>query len=343
MAEIDQQTYSTVVGYFPSEQSAEAAVRALQDAGFTADQVGIAGRTSTGFMTEDQNTSSSSARETGEKAGRAASGFWGSIKNMFEGPVEPYADEKQRGDLANREVTSNEYDYDSGDFHQSLSGMSLPEDRSRYFSGRIGSGNGVLVTVNAGNRRAEAEQIMVSQGADLGDNPTQDYGSAGSSSTYAGDPSLTDRAAYPGSTQYQDTQEAGQNRGGVSQTPGQQRIQLYGEVLRVHRDRVQRGEVRLRKEVITETETVQVPVTREELVVERIPVAGEQAAPGANIGDESEIRIPLSEDRVSVEKQAVVREEVQVGKREVTNVESRDEQVRREELRVDDETKRKAS
>jgi uncharacterized protein (TIGR02271 family) len=40
---------------------------------------------------------------------------------------------------------------------------------------------------------------------------------------------------------------------------------------------VNRGEVRIRKEVLTTTQTIEVPVTREELVVERVPVSGEVA------------------------------------------------------------------
>ncbi|HET7348788.1 MAG TPA: YsnF/AvaK domain-containing protein, partial [Acidobacteriaceae bacterium] len=111
-------------------------------------------------------------------------------------------------------------------------------------------------------------------------------------------------------------------------------------VLRVHRDRIQRGEARLRKETVTENQRVDVPVTREELVVEKVPVAGEKAAPGARIGEDSEVRVPLSEERVSVDKEPVVREEVRVGKKGVTNVESRDETLRREELRVEDKSKK---
>jgi uncharacterized protein (TIGR02271 family) len=80
-------------------------------------------------------------------------------------------------------------------------------------------------------------------------------------------------------------------------------------VLRVHKDRVSRGEVRLRKEVITTTQTVEVPVTREELVLDRVPVPGQVPATGAAF-DSKEIRIPLSEEHATVSKQAVVREEV---------------------------------
>ena len=69
----------------------------------------------------------------------------------------------------------------------------------------------------------------------------------------------------------------------------------------------------------TTTQTVEVPVTREELVVERVPVSGQVPATGATFGSE-EIRIPLSEERATVSKQAVVREEVRVGKKQVATL-----------------------
>jgi uncharacterized protein (TIGR02271 family) len=104
-------------------------------------------------------------------------------------------------------------------------------------------------------------------------------------------------------------------------------------MLRTYKERVQRDEVRLRKEVVSENKTVQVPVTREELVVERVPASG-QAAPG-EIGTDQEIRVPLSEERVRAEKQPVVTGEVRVGKRTVQNTETVSENVRHEELRAD--------
>ena len=113
------------------------------------------------------------------------------------------------------------------------------------------------------------------------------------------------------------------------------RVQLFGEVLRVHKERINRGEVRIRKDVVTENQTIEVPVTREELVLERVGVAPNTPAPSANIGQAQEIRVPLSEDKVRVEKQPVVREEVVVGKREVADVATVGGDVRHEELRVD--------
>ena len=113
------------------------------------------------------------------------------------------------------------------------------------------------------------------------------------------------------------------------------RLQLFGEVLRVHKERISRGEVRVRKDVVTENQTIEVPVTREELVLERVAVSPNTPASSANIGRSQEIRVPLSEDSVRVEKQPVVREEVIVGKREVSDVARVGDEVRHEELRVD--------
>ena len=122
-----------------------------------------------------------------------------------------------------------------------------------------------------------------------------------------------------------------------SDLKGEQRIHLVSEVLRVHKERVQRGEVRLRKEVVTETQNVEVPVSREELVVERVPVEGREAG-SAEVGTgEQEIRVPLTEEQVRVEKKPVVNEEIRVGKRQVEQSQRVSDTVRREELRSEEQ------
>src|SRR5256885_6644657 len=121
---------------------------------------------------------------------------------------------------------------------------------------------------------------------------------------------------------------------GVSGTEGDRRIQLRGEMLRTHKERVQRGEVQLRKDVVTQNQNIQVPVTREELVIERTPGSGQVSG---EIGRDQEVRVPLSEERVRVEKQPVVNEEVRVGKRQVQSNKQVSDQVRHEELHVDKE------
>jgi len=109
-------------------------------------------------------------------------------------------------------------------------------------------------------------------------------------------------------------------------------IQLREERLKVRKTPVETGDVRVRKEVVTEQKTIDVPVEREEVVIERRPASGR--ATGTDFGAE-EIRIPVKEEKVDVTKEAVVTEEVSVGKRKVQDTKHVSETVRKEELGVD--------
>ncbi len=99
---------------------------------------------------------------------------------------------------------------------------------------------------------------------------------------------------------------------------------------------MQTGEVRVRKEVSTHEETLNVPVTREEVVIERRPVSG-PASSSADIREGQEIRIPVREERVHVTKETVPTEEVSVGKRKVTETQEVSGTVRKEHARVERE------
>jgi len=108
-------------------------------------------------------------------------------------------------------------------------------------------------------------------------------------------------------------------------------IQLHEERLRLDKEQQTTGEVDVRKDVVTETQRVDVPVEREEVVVTRRKVG--KSGDAADIKAE-EIRIPVKEERVKVTKEPVVTEEVSVGRRKVQDVEHVDEKVRKEKLNV---------
>ena len=110
---------------------------------------------------------------------------------------------------------------------------------------------------------------------------------------------------------------------------GPEDIQLYGEELRVHKEKVGSGDVRVHKETVTEMHTVQVPVTREQLVVEHTD--------SSSAYREREIVVPLSEERVHVDKDVHLLEQYRVGKHEVTRKEPITESLRRERLLIDNE------
>ncbi len=116
------------------------------------------------------------------------------------------------------------------------------------------------------------------------------------------------------------------------------RVQLREERLSIDKQRVASGEARIRKEVVSEQQLVDVPVYHEELFIQRRPVSGAAATTTTPIGEGEEIRIPLSEERVDVRKQTVVTEEVAIGKRKVEETEHVSDTVRHEELVVDEGT-----
>jgi uncharacterized protein (TIGR02271 family) len=111
------------------------------------------------------------------------------------------------------------------------------------------------------------------------------------------------------------------------------RITLSEEQLDIGKRQVQAGEVEIRKTVETEHVRETVPVTREELSVERRPLSAD-AATGADIG-EDEIRIPLMQEEVVVDKRVVPKEEVVVKKHAVTEERVVADDVRRERLETD--------
>jgi uncharacterized protein (TIGR02271 family) len=114
----------------------------------------------------------------------------------------------------------------------------------------------------------------------------------------------------------------------------QESIELREEELRVQKERVEAGEVRLRKEVVKENKSIDVPVTHEEVIVEKRPVGDRRPASG-NIGDDEEVRIPVTKEQVRVEKTPVVREEVSLKKQQVQDSREISETVKREEAWVD--------
>src|SRR5438874_2417747 len=107
------------------------------------------------------------------------------------------------------------------------------------------------------------------------------------------------------------------------------------EQLRAQKQPVETGEARLRKDVVSEQQSMDVPVTHEEVYVERRPGSGQPT--DQPIGEGETYRVPVRDEQVSVEKQAVEREEVGMGKRPVEETKRVSDTVRREEAHVERE------
>ena len=144
---------------------------------------------------------------------------------------------------------------------------------------------------------------------------------------------------------------ASTSEGGVEAAPGERtgvmtdkdqlRVQRTEEELRAGTREREAGAINVRKRIRTDQETMEVPTRREEVSVDRVPVEGETS--GTEIGDDDEVRIPVTEEEVVVEKRPVAKEEVRIRKDVVEDTEVVEEDVRREEIEIDDETTRRTS
>ncbi len=111
------------------------------------------------------------------------------------------------------------------------------------------------------------------------------------------------------------------------------KLEVVEEQLHARKQKVRAGEVTVRKEVTTETKSIDVPVEREEVVIERRAAGGRVASGDLKPGEV--IRVPVSEERVTVQKTPVVTEEVTVGKRKVHETEHVSDTVKKEKVKVE--------
>ncbi len=112
------------------------------------------------------------------------------------------------------------------------------------------------------------------------------------------------------------------------------------ERLQVGTQQVETGRARLRKRIVTEQVSTTVPVTRDEVVVEREPIT-EANMPKATEGpalSEEEHEVVLKAEQPVVTKETVAVERVKLGTQTVTEQQQVNEQVRKEQIETEDPT-----
>jgi uncharacterized protein (TIGR02271 family) len=157
------------------------------------------------------------------------------------------------------------------------------------------------------------------------------YGVTGYSSGTTGE---TSGYADTGDTGY----ASGTREGDVSGPETDSAMTRSEEQLHVGTERRETGRARLRKYIVTENVTQTVPVSREEVRLEREPITDANrgdALDGPDLSTE-EHDVVLSEERVVVDKETVPVERVRVDKDVRTEEQRVDETVRKEEIELDE-------
>ena len=130
---------------------------------------------------------------------------------------------------------------------------------------------------------------------------------------------------------YADTRAEGYDTSGPTTDDAMTRSE---ERVRTGTEQVQAGKARLRKYVTTEQQQVTVPVTREEVRVEREPITDAnrgQALSGPDLSEE-EHEVVLNEERPVVTTEAVPVERVRLAKDQVQDEQTVNVDVRKEEI-----------
>ena len=114
------------------------------------------------------------------------------------------------------------------------------------------------------------------------------------------------------------------------------------EELRVGTSQRETGRARLKKYIVTEEVTRTVPVSREEVRIEREPITDanrDQATAGGDLTEE-EHEVTLHAEEAVVEKNVVPKERVRMDKDTVTEEQQVSEQVRKEQIQTEGDTDR---
>jgi len=288
------QPRGTVVGLFRKTIAAERAIRDLKDAGFTDQQIGV--------LMRDRDEARRVAEQSGTKAGEAAAagaitgGALGGLVGVLAG-------------IGALVIPGVGPIIAGGALASTLAGAGIGAAAGGLLGAIVGLGvpeeearyyetglqeGGILVSVDAGPRAVEARNILETAGAEF----------------------------------------APRDASFRSSDKDRERIELREEELQATKHEVKAGEVRVRKDVVTEERTIDVPVTREEVIIERHPASGRSTT--GSIKEGEEIRVPITEEEVRVEKRPVVKEEITVGKRKVQDTETVRDTVRREEARIEE-------
>ena len=101
--------------------------------------------------------------------------------------------------------------------------------------------------------------------------------------------------------------------------------------------RIEEDTATITKKPITETKTIEVPVTHEEISIERRKPSGEQTYTEQKpVTSQEEIEIPVKKEEIEVNKRPYIKEEVVVKKKPVTETKEITEEVNTEKINVSD-------
>ena len=205
-------------------------------------------------------------------------------------------------------------------------------DTASWVSVKLADGRRVYVPENAFIQQEDGSLYLPMSPTELTLDPD---GRVGAAARRPGQVEAGDRAIAPEAIAGRETASAAAAvRQSTAELEGTGKIQVVAEQLQVGKREVEAGVVRARKVVHERQEAVDVPLARERVDVERVPVNRVvDQAPQVRVEGDVTI-IPVLEEVLVVEKRLMLREEVRLTKRREETHEQQTVTLRREEVEV---------
>lgn len=311
--------YKRAAGLYYSRDEAEAAVRALKDAGYDMDQVSVIAKDADKIAGHDTTEDVGNKADDGAAAGALTGGALGGITGLLVGlgtlaipGIGPILLAGAEATAIATTLAGAGIGAAAGGLIGALIGLGIPEEKAKVYNDRVKGGSFLVMVTGNGYEIDRAATIMRNHGVEEFDI----YDMPGRTATAVTDIDDDIRTR----TDLDDTGK----------------IRLYEERLMVNKQKAKAGEVAIGKRIETETASVAVPVERERVVIERTDAVNAQAvAPGTATFDGNDVaRVEVYEETADINKQAFVREEVKVRKEVETDTVQARETIRREELDV---------
>lgn len=321
------------IGTFPTVHAAEQALHELERSGFPMEKVSVIARDNrtNSLAGVDVNKPVGNKADEGAKTGAVSGGALGGLTGLLVGlgvlaipGIGPVMLAGAGATVLATALSGTAIGAATGGLLGALVGLGIPEKEAKIYSDRVSRGDYLVMVQGTDVDIQHAEQILKRH-------TIQDWGIYNTT-----DASHTETVKQAPPTVPVE-QVVRTPPSPVQSTAAEETVRLHEEQLRVEKVRQKAGEVVVNKHVETDLAKVAVPVKKERVVIRRTdsPEVGKPVAPDeSNFREGEVVRMETYEETADVQKQAFVREEVDLRKevkREVVNVE---ETVRREQLDV---------
>jgi uncharacterized protein (TIGR02271 family) len=339
--------YKRAAGLFYSRDEAESAVRDLKAGGYDMDQVSVIAKDADQVAGHETTEKIGNKADEGATTGALTGGTLGGITGLLVGLGALAIPGLGPILLAGAEATAIATTLAgagigaaAGSLIGALIGLGIPKEKAKIYSDRVGRGSFLVMVTGTGLEIDRAATIMRQHGVeefDIYDMPGAKVPAVTNVTNVDEDiRARTDLNNVPKAraTAITDVDEDIRARTDLGD---HDKIRLYEERLLVNKHRTKAGEVSIGKHVETETAEVAVPVKKERIVIERSNVVNTTPVDSSTVDftDAETIRLEAYEEKAKIQKEAFVREEVNIHKEIEQDTVNAQETIRREELDIE--------